>query len=136
MDEGEEKRHAGQVEHPGAPEGTFVARMLGQQAAQCDAQSHADIPRSEQRAVGRAALRLRSQIDEHGLEGGKHVTVAQAHDEGGGIHGPRRMDGGKQKIADKRDEHAVGGILYNAPLAQRACAVAIVQKHAHGPRHP
>ena len=40
------------------------------------------------------------QIDEHGLEGGVHMTVSKADDQGGAVIADRVVDGGKEQVAE------------------------------------
>ena len=64
------------------PEGGGIAQMLGDDAAQEDAEAHADVPGDEDGGIGRAALVVVRHADGHVLEGGPHVTVAKTDQQG------------------------------------------------------
>ena len=78
----EETEHTSAVDQHHRPEGGGIAHEFGDDTADEDAESHANVPRDEDGRVGRAALIVSGHIDSHILEGGPHVTVAETNQQG------------------------------------------------------
>ena len=74
----EEEGDAEGVDQSDGPEGGGIVEELRDDATQQDAETHADVPRDEDGAVGSTPLTVLRHVDGHILEGGPHVTVAQA----------------------------------------------------------
>ena len=117
--EGEEGGDACHIHDDHGPEGGQVAERIGDDAAHEHAQAHADVPRDEDAGIGCATLVVAGQIDEHVLERGPHVAVAQADEDGRAKVANVVGTDDKQRVADDRDAHATAGILHNFALAQR-----------------
>lgn len=115
---GKEKDYSGCVADPCRPEGCAVGEMLCSKASNDDAQAYTGLPGSEERAVCRAALRGGCKVDEHRLEGRKHMSVAESDDECCSVESPGVVQGSKHQITDKRNDYAVSGILCHLSLAQ------------------
>ena len=73
------------IDEDDGPEGGTVAEEFGDDASDKDAESHADIPGDKNGGVGGSALIVAGHVDGHVLEGGPHVAVAEADEEGGAV---------------------------------------------------
>ena len=70
------------IDNDHRPESGGVAEEFGDDAAQEDAETHANVPGDQDGRVGRATLVVAGYVDGHVLEGRPHVTVAQTDKEG------------------------------------------------------
>ena len=81
------------VDEGDRPESSIVTQMFGNNAPQEDAQTHTNIPRDEDGGVSRASLVIRGYTDGHVLEGGPHVTITQADENGATVVANEREEG-------------------------------------------
>ena len=93
----EETGDTGGVDEDDGPEGCTVAEEFGDDASDEDAEAHADVPGDEDGGVGGAALVVAGHVDGHVLEGGPHVAVAEADEEGGAVVANFIEEGGRRK---------------------------------------
>ena len=97
----EEAGNTGSVDEDDGPESSTIAEEFGDDASDKYAESHADVPGDEDGGVGGSALIVAGHVDGHVLEGGPHVAVAEADEEGGAVvanfieeRGRRKEEGG------------------------------------------
>ena len=70
------------IDHHDRPEGGGIAQELGNHTSHKNAEAHTDVPGDEDGGVGSTPLAVAGHIDGHVLEGGPHVTVSQADEQG------------------------------------------------------
>ena len=109
--------------------------MLGNRATEDDTDTDADIPRDEERRVGRTALGVGAEVEEHSLEGGEEVTVTEADNQGRAIESPGVMHTGKEQVATQSHRNANSGILMNQATAEGATARQARQNQANRKQH-
>lgn len=120
------------VDAAGPPESGVEAEMLGDDTAEEGAEPEAGVPGYEQGGVGCAAPVAVGEVDEDVLEGGIHMPVAEAYDEGGAVVSPEVVDGGEDEVADERDDDADRGVAGDHAAAQGAAAEDTRQDKADG----
>ena len=118
---GKVEKDAKGVDEQGEPEGGGVASVVDGDAAEHDAEPHADVPTGELGGVGGASLVVGGEVDKHGLHTRPNMTVAQTNDEGGTIVANGMLQEGEKEVAEDTDEDAVVDILHHPSLAKRTC---------------
>ena len=108
------------IDGEGKPECGRVAPLVYGCAAKYDTKSHADVPACENRRVGCAALVVRREIDEHGLESWPYMSVAKSYDDGSSIESYGVLQSCEKEVAEDADKDAVIDIIHHPALAQRA----------------
>ena len=99
-DMGEEEYHPEEIDGGSHGKGAAVAVELGKDAAEEDTEAYARIPAGVERGVGCAAAAVGRKVDEHRLDGGEHVTVAQADDQRRRVVCPEVGDGGEEYVSE------------------------------------
>lgn len=120
------------VDAAGPPEGGMEAEMLGDDAAEECAEAEAGVPGDEQGGVGCASAVAVGEVDEDVLEGGIHVSVSEADDEGGAVVAPEVVDACENEVADEGDDDADRGVAGDHAAAQRAAAEDAGEDEADG----
>ena len=116
----EVEQHARGVYGKCQPESCGVApEVLGDAASGDDSQPDAQVPRGEDRRVGRAAPLVRREVDEHGLHRGVHVSIAESDEQRRGIVSVDVRHGAEGQVPAQREQHARRGVVDDLPFAQR-----------------
>lgn len=114
----QQQQSAGDLREGRDAESRRVARILDQHAAHEDTQPHAEVPRREDRRVGRAPLVVARHGDEHVQEGRIHAAVAQSDEQRREVVGPLALRQHEERVAHGADGRALQGVLRQMPLAQ------------------
>ena len=77
----EEGSDACGIDDDDGPKGGVIAQILGNDTAEKDAKSHADVPRDQDGGISRAALVVVCHADGHVLESRPHVAITQADEQ-------------------------------------------------------